>query len=226
MLDVTADFVPDAIRHMEKCTPCTMSCGSQGSPRLYHEAPPNMQDPPRSAEGRRWFCVQTHPQAERWAKENLDRQGYESLLLFYDVRVRDRVLRTMTRIVERPYLPRYVFVRFDRDRDPWGPICSTRGVQRLLMSTAYVPLPVPDVHIERLIADAAAERILRADAGPGEDLTGERLRLTEGAFAEHEGVCEAGEKERVQMLLSIMGRDVRVTVERRNIEKVAVPTTP
>lgn len=182
-----------------------------------------MQDPTQPADSRRWFCVQSHPQAERWADENLRRQGYETLLPVHDVRVRDRVTRTMTHIVERPYLPGYLFARFDRDRDPWGPICHTRGVKRLFMSAGYRPVPVPQAYMDRLIADAPARRILRADAGRGENLTGEHLRISEGAFAEYEGLCAVGEKERVRVLITLMGREVAVDVDRRIVEKIKRP---
>lgn len=182
-----------------------------------------MQDPTSAADPRRWFCVQSHPQAERWADENLRRQGYETFLPVHDVRVRDRVTRTMTHIVERPYLPGYLFVRFDRDRDSWGPICHTRGVKRLFMSTGYRPVPVPESYIADLILEAPDRRILRADAGKGENLTGEHLRISEGAFAEYEGLCAAGEKERVRMLITLLGREVAVDVDRRIVEKIKRP---
>ncbi len=200
-------------------SPCpaldTGDCGSR-------EAPENMQNPTRPAEARLWFCVQSHRQAERWADENLRQQGYETLFPTHDVRVRDRVTRTMTHIVERPYLPGYLFVRFDRDRDPWGPICHTRGVKRLFVSADHRPVPVPSDYIDRLIADAPSRRILRADAG-AEDLTGERLRISEGAFAEYEGLCAAGEKERVRVFITLMGREVAVDVDRRIVEKIKPP---
>lgn len=182
-----------------------------------------MQNLLPAADARRWFCVQSHPQAERWADENLRRQGYETLLPMHDVRVRDRVTRTMTHIVERPYLPGYLFVRFDRDRDPWGPICHTRGVKRLFTSSGHRPVPVPWDYMARLIAEAPERRILRADAGRGENLTGEHLRISEGAFAEYEGLCAAGEKERVRVLITLMGREVAVDVDRRIVEKIKRP---
>jgi transcriptional antiterminator RfaH len=81
--------------------------------------------------GSYWAVVQTHPQAERWAKANLDRQGYTTFLPLMAVRVRDRATPTLWHTVKRPLFTSYLFVVANQH---WAPIASSRGVRKLLMS--------------------------------------------------------------------------------------------
>jgi len=87
---------------------------------------------PSGSRGSGWFCCFTHPQAEHWAERNLRQQGYATFLPTVTVLRRDRALRSMTHPVQAPLWPRYVFVAFDPQHDPWQPINSTYGVQKLV----------------------------------------------------------------------------------------------
>jgi len=74
--------------------------------------------------------VQTHPQAERWAQANLERQGYQTLLPLMRARRRDRVVRNAWHTVEIPLFAGYLLVVIDGH---WTPIKSTLGVRKLLL---------------------------------------------------------------------------------------------
>ena len=111
--------------------------------------------------GPRWFVVSTHPQAERRAVQHLAQQGYAIFLPLYAARRRDRVIRTMFHTVELPLFPRYAFVRFDAQRDPWRPILSTPGVYDLLRRRdTGMPEPVAGGATEALQALSDARRCL------------------------------------------------------------------
>ena len=75
----------------------------------------------------RWACVYTQPQAERWAKTNLELVGYRVWFPTRTVTRRDPVIPTKVEPVERPLFPRYGFIAFDH-RDTWPPIRDTPGV--------------------------------------------------------------------------------------------------
>ena len=96
--------------------------------------------------GSRWGVVHTHPQAERWAAQNLQRQGYAAYLPIHTVRIRDRALPTLTRPVERPLFTSYLFVAVPLTL--WGPIRHTLGVRSLLMS-GEKPYLLPEAVVER-----------------------------------------------------------------------------
>jgi transcription antitermination factor NusG len=78
-----------------------------------------------------WAVCQTHPQAERWALANLQRQGFTAYLPLHTVIRRDPVTRTMTRKVEAALFTSYVFVQ---PGTHWAPIAHTLGVSKLLMA--------------------------------------------------------------------------------------------
>lgn len=159
----------------------------------------------------RWHVAQSHPQAERWAVENLSRQGFAAYLPLAAVTVRDRVLRTLTRTVLRPLFSSYLFVAFDAARDPWRPICSTRGVRRLFMA-GFRPLPVPHGAVERLQATEAARLAPASTAASW--APGAACLLAQGPFAGLTAVIldAAEETARVTMLVFGELRDVTVPV--------------
>ncbi|HEY2619638.1 MAG TPA: transcription termination/antitermination NusG family protein [Acetobacteraceae bacterium] len=81
--------------------------------------------------GSYWAVCQTHPQAERWARDNLDRQGYATFLpMCWSLRP-DRAIPSLKHRVERPLFGNYLFVVAGSH---WAPIQHTRGVLRLLMA--------------------------------------------------------------------------------------------
>lgn len=216
MLDTTRADVADACAET-----CLSGLGPSGAVAVGH--PDNMPQHTAPDAGPRWFCVQSHPQAERWALENLKAQEWETYLPMEDVRVPDRVIRTMTHVVSRPWIKGYLFVRFDRDRDPWGPICNTRGVARLLRTPAGRPVPVPDAEVTRIMDDEPNRRI--QPAAPLDDLTGQAVRIKDGVWAGYAGMCEAGADERVAIWTTHMNdlalpRPVRMSVRRGQVELV------
>jgi transcription antitermination factor NusG len=88
-------------------------------------------DPDESRCGSYWAVCQTHPQAERWARDNLDRQGYATFLPMCWTLRPDRVTPSLKHRVQRPLFGNYLFVI---PGSHWAPIAHTRGVLRLLMA--------------------------------------------------------------------------------------------
>lgn len=80
----------------------------------------------------RWACVYTHPQAERWANDNLIRSGYQTYLPLYLVSRPDRATPTILHRVLVPLWSRYLFIRFDHLAESWTPIRDTPGVSDLV----------------------------------------------------------------------------------------------
>jgi transcription antitermination factor NusG len=96
--------------------------------------------------GSYWAVCQTHPQAERWARDNLDRQGYATFLpMCWSLRP-DRVTPSLKHRIQRPLFGNYLFVV---PGSHWAPIAHTRGVLRLLMANGR-PGIVPDAAVEAL----------------------------------------------------------------------------
>jgi transcription antitermination factor NusG len=158
--------------------------------------------------GRRWIVVQSHPQAERWASTNLRRSGYTTFLPTFLARVRDRVTRTLTRHVERPLFPSYLFAAV-APPDPWQPILHLPGVRTVLETSYGKPALMPQGAVEALEAGQAARQLTQLDT---------RWRPGAACVARHGALCGMpgvvvsvdGSEARVSFLIFGALRDVLV----------------
>lgn len=156
---------------------------------------------------KRWYAVNAQPQQEVHADRNLRRQGFYTWLPLY------RRMRKHARRVDNvfaPLFPGYLFVRFDPEVERWRSINSTFGVIRLL-SNGDVPLAVPDDLVETIMQrrDESGLVVL-----PTKRLAvGNAVKVAFGSVAQLEGlVQEMPGRDRVIVLLSLLGRKVRASV--------------
>jgi transcriptional antiterminator RfaH len=161
-----------------------------------------------------WYLVYTKPRQEEVALTNLVRQGYG----VYLPRVRQARKRQGRRmLVVEPLFPRYLFIHLDTHTDNWGPIRSTLGVASLVRF-GREPARIPDELVAFLKTREGeaglhewAEQSYRA---------GERVRVADGAFRGYEGILLArNSRERVVVLLDILGRPVRTQVGVSQLER-------
>ena len=155
----------------------------------------------------------TKPRLEEVADENLQRQGYGTYL----PRIEGKIKRAGT-VSRGPVamFPRYMFIELEEGVDNWAPIRSTRGVQHLVRF-GLMPVPVPAELIEYLRGRENDQGY--HDAVYPEIKAGDRVRITEGVMAGYEGICNARTgKERVEILLDLVGNANRVTVKTDEIE--------
>jgi len=155
-----------------------------------------------------WFVAHTHPHAEAKATAHLNRQGFEIYLPRY-LKRRRHARRIET--VAAPLFPRYLFVAIDLNVHRWRSISSTVGVSRLVCN-GDDPTRVPVGIVEALRS--------REDAGGFIKLcrprfrAGEKVRVLDGAFSSCLGLFEGmAERERVAILLELLGRKVRVVLD-------------
>lgn len=159
---------------------------------------------------KRWYVVHTHPGAEALADGHLARQGFETYL------PRCARERRHARRVERiavPLFPRYLFVAIDLTTQRWRAIHSTFGVAALV-AFGERPSAVPEGVVEEIKAREGADGLIALPvAAPF--APGERVEITDGAFADQSALFQAVDgNRRVVVLLSLLGRDLRVRVPR------------
>jgi transcriptional antiterminator RfaH len=163
----------------------------------------------------RWFAAMTQPHREGVAVDNLQRQG------FYTFSPLERVVRRHARktiATTAPVFRGYVFVRLDPLRARWRSINGTLGV-RSLVTSGDAPLPVQVGVVETLIASTDADGFLKFVDPLQPGMT---VRLREGPFADQLGVIERLDgRNRLILLMSLMGGQVRAGVSRDMILKVA-----
>ncbi len=162
----------------------------------------------------RWYVAQTHPHAENKAVTHLARQGFKSYLPKYH-----KCRRHARRIemVVAPLFPRYVFVAIDMSTQRWRSINATIGISGLVCCGEY-PAPVEDDIIAQLRRSEDEAGFIQLDARP-RFAPGDRVRVAAGAFADCLGLYEGmTDHERITILLDLLGRKVRVTLDAELIE--------
>jgi transcriptional antiterminator RfaH len=159
----------------------------------------------------RWYVIQCKPREEARALENLERQLFSCYCPTASVEKRRHGRKVR---LSEPFFPGYLFIRLD-ERDNWSLIRSTRGVVRLV-GFDHHPVPIADEIIETIRQRVAM------DAAPAPYLKpGERVRVTEGAFAQLEAIFVANDgDERVLLLMGMLQREHRLSFPITSVQRV------
>ena len=162
---------------------------------------------------KKWYAVKTRPRQEARALENLERQGFHAWLPRCRQSVRHG--RAFKETVS-PLFASYMFVELDLKLDPWQRVNSTFGVSRLLLAESGVPAPLPSDFVGALRARSDSEGCILADIERLQP--GTSMEVVRGPFVGLVGkLLEVDGRERVSLLLSLMGTEVRVRVSRAEI---------
>jgi transcriptional antiterminator RfaH len=160
-----------------------------------------------------WYVVRCKPREDARAVEHLGNQGFSA---FAPTCVVLRRVGSVRRKVVEPLFPGYAFVRLNSTRHDWSVMRSTRGVRWLVRFGTHTPR-VPDALIARLRELDAVE----LGTSAARFKAGDRVRVTDGAFAGVEGVFSERDGElRACVLLELMQRQVRVTVASDALEPI------
>jgi len=156
-----------------------------------------------------WFAAWTKPKHEHIAAANLHRNF--GLEVFLPRLQHKKLTRSGWRQVMEPLFPGYLFVRCVID-DRINDVQHTTGIKRLLQFGGKFP-PIPDPVIEELQKHFQAGNVVTVEdtLSPGAEVT-----VAGGPF-EGMSACvlrTLPAKERVQILLEILGRSTAVEVER------------
>ena len=153
-----------------------------------------------------WHAVQVHLHAEKKAQMHLRRQGFETYLPLY-LKRRRHARKTDT--VAAPLYPSYLFVRFDPSIHQWRSIHSTIGVVRLVCN-GDAPAALDRAIIENLKSRENAQGFIQLDRRP-RFMLHDKVRINDGVFADCLGLVEdVSDRDRVVILLNMLGRKVRV----------------
>lgn len=175
----------------------------------------------------RWYVVHAYSGYEKRVqnalKERIELQGMEEsfgeILVPTEevVEVRDGKKRKS----ERKFYPGYVLVQMDMDDSTWHLVKQTPRVMGFIGGTADKPAPISERE-----ANAILQRMEDGADKPAHKTVyepGEVVRVTDGPFADFNGVVESVdyEKSRVQVAVTIFGRSTPVELEFTQVEKSA-----
>jgi transcriptional antiterminator RfaH len=164
--------------------------------------------------GSRWYVAQTHPHAEAKASFHLERQGFAVYAPRY---MKQRRHARRVDKVAVPLFPGYVFVAIDLAAQRWLAIDSTSGVTRLVRDGDR-PAPVPLLVIDGLKARENTDGFVQLERRPRFS-PGDKVRIVGGAMCDCFGLYEGmSPRDRVSVLLELLGRKVRVTLDSQIIE--------
>jgi transcriptional antiterminator RfaH len=156
-----------------------------------------------------WYAVHTHPRAEFKALSHLLRQDYQIYLPRYVKKIRHA--RKIEQVI-RPFFPRYLFVNLNLATKGWRAIRSTVGVNNIVCFGEQ-PAPLPGGIIHALRRQESADGFIQfAHKNPLKP--GDPVVVLSGPFARQLGLCSGvSDNERVQILLDLLGRKVRVLLD-------------
>lgn len=159
-----------------------------------------------------WLVVRVRPQWLGIAIRNIERQGCE----VYSPRCREFV---RGRPRDRPMFPGYLFARHPDQR--WVFLRGTYGVLGVLMTTSEVPASLPDEEITRLRAREGPDGVVLLGPAPTKVAPGDRVWVEHGALSLDAVVdCMSG-RDRVFVLMRVLGSSRRVEVPLSDIEPLA-----
>ena len=164
------------------------------------------------APGERWFVVQALAKREAKAQFHLRQQGFR---VFLPVVTRTVRHARKTRSARLAAFPGYLFIALDLQRHRWRSVNSTFGVSRLIMGESF-PLPLPPGIVETLLDYRDEGGVCRFDR---DLVAGQQVRVTSGPLAQALGkLVRLDGAGRVQVLLEILGGQVRATIDRAALE--------
>jgi transcriptional antiterminator RfaH len=164
----------------------------------------------------RWYVVHTRPRAEVKAVQNLVRQGFTCYLPRY-LKRRRHARRVET--VAAALFPRYLFVDLDLATQQWWPIRSTFGVADLVYNGGQ-PAPISS-DIIQAIKQREDERGFVTLLRKPRFAPGDTVRIVDGVFSACLGLFEGmADRERVAVLLDLLGRKVRVVMDEEAVAAV------
>lgn len=164
---------------------------------------------------RNWYLAYSKPRSEHIVCSQLERQAYDAYLPRYKVHKRGPAGMVTASM---PMFPRYVFFRPVRDGQSIAPVRSTVGVSGIVRF-GQQPAVMADMLIdalraferEREMLDPAEALKFRADA---------RVRICKGPLQGLEGLVSTVARDRVNVLLEIMGRPQSLALKLHELEVV------
>lgn len=171
----------------------------------------------------RWFVIHTYSGHERKVAEAL-RQRAQTLNLtdkiievLIPLQEKIQIKRGQRKTVNEKIFPGYMLVKLELTDDAWLAVRTTQGVTGFVgMSTKPTPLPRHEVDAIRKYMTQSAPQY-KADY-----VEGEAVKIVDGPFNDMLGTVKSinEEKGKVEVLVSIFGRETPVELDFLQVQKV------
>lgn len=172
---------------------------------------------------KKWYAVHVYSGFEEKVRAHLEQQIKANAL--HD-RI-DQILIPMENVVDfkkgrkeisqKSFFPGYILVHMEMSDELWYLVKNTPKVTGFI-SSGQKPAPLADSDVDNIILQMQAG--IEKPKPRIRFQKGERVRITEGAFANFNGVVEEvnQEKSRLKVMVSIFGRATAVDVDFSQVE--------
>lgn len=171
----------------------------------------------------RWFVIHTYSGHENKVAEALKQRAQTLNLtdkiieILIPLQEKIQIKRGQRKTVNEKIFPGYMLVRMELTDDAWLAVRTTQGVTGFVgVSTKPKPLPKHEVEaIKKYMTQAAPQ--YKADY-----VEGEAVKIVDGPFNEFLGTVNSidEEKGKVEVLVSIFGRETPVELDFLQVQKV------
>lgn len=162
-----------------------------------------------------WCAVYTQPQAEALACQQLQKQSFE---VYAPVYLKERRHARKVDWLRKPLFPRYIFVKL-LENSRWRSIRSTIGVSDLVFC-GDKPAEVDPCIIDGIKQREDAKGLVQLPEPAGFS-PGDLVRITKAGLGDLMGIFEKhDDKDRVVVLLDLLGRKVRTRANRADVHTV------
>lgn len=174
---------------------------------------------------KRWYVIHAYSGFENYVvkalRERIQLKGIEDR--FGEIIVPTEEVVEMRsgqkRKSERKFFPGYVLVQMIMDDDTWHLVRNVPRVLGFIGGTSERPAPISDKEANNIL-----QRVEEGETKPRPKVLfepGEVVRVTDGPFADFNGVVEDVnyEKSRLRVSVSIFGRSTPVELEFGQVEK-------
>jgi len=193
------------------------------SEKLVDQVVSEVTAPEEIEDGRAWYVVHSYSGLENKVKKNLEHR-IESMAISHKIfqvivptEEQIELKDGQRRVVERRVFPGYILVQMVLDDESWYIVRNTPGVTGFV-GIGNRPTPLSAVEVDRIMS-----RIETVEPRVQIDFkVGDRVRVTDGPFAEFQGLVDAIDLARgkASVLISIFGRETPVEVDFLQLQKV------
>jgi transcriptional antiterminator RfaH len=162
-----------------------------------------------------WYTLHTKPNAEYQVATTLQQRGLQIYLPEL------KTAKPNKEWIKKPFFPCYLFIKVDFQIVGFSSVQWTPGLRRVV-AFDHQPVPLPDEVIQLI-----RRRLGEIEAGGGLPLhsfePGDTVRITAGPFRDMMAIFDrpTSSRERVQVLLHILGQASRVQVAATDLEKAS-----
>jgi transcriptional antiterminator NusG len=171
----------------------------------------------------RWYVVHTYSGHENKVAETLKQRAEtlnltnQILAVLIPTQEKIQIKRGQRKTVNEKIFPGYMLVQMELTDDSWLAVRTTQGVTGFVgMGTKPTPLPRHEVDAIKKYMSQAAPQF------KAEFVEGEAVRIVDGPFNDFLGTVKSinEEKGKVEVLVSIFGRETPVELDFLQVQKV------